>query len=88
MEGLVSFSYRITPGIAARLGYSLEYMIPLKVRDSGYDPSQAIDCLDSHIDVVWSESCRETYGGRALPSAAGDYRKVTHQIGLGIAITF
>lgn len=88
MEGLVSFSYRITQGIAARLGYSLEYMIPLKVRDSGYDPSRAIDCLDSHIDVVWSESCRETYGGRALPSAAGDYRKVTHQIGLGIEITF
>lgn len=88
LAGLVSFSYEITKGIKARLGYSLEYMIPLNVEDSGYDPSQAIACLDSHIDVVWSESCRATYGGRALPTAAGEYRKVTHQIGLGMEFTF
>lgn len=88
LEGLMSFSYQITNSIVARLGYALEYMIPLKIEKSGYDPSQAIACLESHIDVVWSESCRTTYSGRALPSAAGEYRKVTHQIGLGVEIKF
>lgn len=88
VSGLMSFSYRMPYGITARVGYSLEYMIPLTVKDSGYDPSLAIACLDSHIDVVWSQSCRATYGGKALPSAAGEYRKITHQVGLGLEIAF
>ncbi|MBU1068315.1 outer membrane protein transport protein [Myxococcota bacterium] len=88
IEALFSVSYQITDFLTARLGYALEYMIPLNVNESGYDPSAAQACLDSHIDVVWSEACRATYGGRALPTAAGEYRKVTHQIGLGLEFKF
>ncbi len=85
---LFSFSYRFGDFLTARLGYSLQYMLPLNVDDSGYDPTLARACLDSHIDVVWSEACRATYGGRAISSAAGTYRKITHQIGLGVEFTF
>lgn len=88
IELLFSVSYPVTDFLTARLGYALEYMIPLTVDESGYDPSLARACLDSHIDVVWSEACRDTYGGRALPTAAGKYRKITHQIGLGLEFKF
>lgn len=88
IELLFSVSYPVADFLTARLGYALEYMIPLTVEASGYDPSLARACLDSHIDVVWSEACRATYGGQALPTAAGDYRKISHQIGIGLEFKF
>ncbi len=86
---MLSTSFQIFKFLSIRLAYTLEYMIPITVKDSGFDPSIARTCLENHIDVAWCDECLQTMNnGKALPSAAGTYRKFTHQIGVGLHVTF
>ncbi|MBN2724545.1 MAG: outer membrane protein transport protein [Deltaproteobacteria bacterium] len=88
VELLLSSTFKVFSNMSIRLGYAVSYMFETDVSKSGYDPSLAIICLDNHIDVVWSQACRDTYAGKAMPTAAGVYNRITHQIGLGIELSF
>ncbi|MBU1221496.1 outer membrane protein transport protein [Myxococcota bacterium] len=87
-ELLLSFTFKLLKNMNLRFGYAISYMLPVEVKNSGFQPSLARTCLENHIDVVWSSACRDTYAGKALPSAAGNYSKITHQLGIGIDLKF
>ena len=71
------------------VAYSLSYMLPVTVENSGFDPQISRTCIDNHIDVAWCNECIETMNeGKALPTAAGKYKKYTHQIGIGASFKF
>lgn len=86
---MLSTSYQLFSFMKLQLAYTLEYMVPIKVERSGFTPSTARTCLETHIDVAWSSECRDTMNnGQALPSAAGSYTKLTHQFSLGLSMKF
>jgi long-subunit fatty acid transport protein len=88
LDLLLSSTFRIANFVNFRVSYGFEYMLPITVSDSGYDPRLATECLSSHIDVVWSSACRATYSGQALPTSAATYKKLTHTIGVGLDFKF
>ncbi|MBU1534287.1 outer membrane protein transport protein [Myxococcota bacterium] len=89
IDFMLSTSFKLFNFMTIRVAYTLEYMLPVTVKDSGFDPGLARTCLDNHIDVAWCDECLQTMNnGQALPSAAGTYRKLTHQIGVGLHVKF
>jgi long-subunit fatty acid transport protein len=89
IDFMLSTSFKVFDFITFRIAYSLEYMFPITIENSGFDPTISRTCLDNHIDVAWCGECLSTMNdGKSLPSAAGTYKKISHQIGFGIDIKF
>lgn len=65
-----------------QLSYGIAYSPTISVPQSEYDPRHRLDCIDSDYDYT-SAGCRETRTGYALPTAAGDYRRIDHALRLG-----
>ncbi len=65
-----------------QLSYGIAYSPTITVQDSEFDPRHRLDCIDSGYDYT-SAGCRETRNGYALPTAAGDYRRIDHAVRLG-----
>ncbi len=83
----VASTMNVSPSVDVHLAYGVAYMIPWDA-GRGFDPYAARQCLDSHIDLVWSEGCIKVNEGEALPAAAGHYSRITHQIGVGVMFKF
>jgi len=72
-------------GVDLRLGdhlvltgvYGLSVFLPVSPSDSAYDPLDRIRCVDQDFDL---DACAPAREGRALPTAAGSYRRFEHSL--------
>jgi long-subunit fatty acid transport protein len=72
---------RLAQNLVITAGYDLA-LHPARTADpSAFDPLAQLDCVDSGYDFDVCEAARE---GRALPTAAGRYRRLRHAVGLTI----
>ncbi len=72
---------RIAQNLVLTARYELGWH-PARTSDpSAFDPRAQLDCVDSGYDFDVCEAARE---GRALPSAAGRYRRMRHAAGLSL----
>ncbi len=81
-------SFEVFEFVNLKVGYGIDWMIPLNVENSGYDPNLARICIENHIDVVWCSECQDTYQGKAVSSGNGNYKRITHQVGIGVDFNF
>jgi long-subunit fatty acid transport protein len=80
-----SLTWRPHRSVGFTFGYGLGVSADVGADPSGYDPGYVVRCVEDHVDILWSESCRITREGRGLPTAAGRYLQVTHRLGLGVS---
>lgn len=73
---------RLANTVALTVGYALDLYLPRGVTDSAFKPSSQIACTQSGYDL---DTCEDARRGRALPTAAGDYSRVSHQISVGLS---
>ena len=71
--------------LAIGLGYSLGWTIPQDVGDGAISPSAQIDCNASGFDL---DTCEAVRDGRAIPSAAGSYRRLSHFLSATVSVDF
>lgn len=71
----------ISPSLALTLGYAFTLLLPVDTGTSAYTPSSlaACDAADHDLDV-----CTPVREGRAVPTAAGHYERMTHQLTVGL----
>jgi len=70
-----------------QLGYGIAYAPTTEVTDSAFDPRDRLTCIDSGFDYS-TDACRATRTGYAIPTAAGDYRRIDHAMRLGFRYEF
>jgi long-subunit fatty acid transport protein len=73
--------WRFGQHLVVGAGYDLTVFWPTDSEASAFDPRGRLDCIDSGYDYYRCEAVRD---GHALPSAAGAYRRLRHQLTLGI----
>jgi hypothetical protein len=71
--------------LAIGLGYSLGWYLPQDVGSSVISPSAQIDCNASGFDL---DTCAAVREGRAIPSAAGSYRRMSHFLSATVSVDF
>jgi long-subunit fatty acid transport protein len=74
--------YRVSPGWSLSLGGAASAMFPRETTDSAFTPSAQIDCVQSGYDLDACEPARE---GRAIPTAAGTYGRLSLSLMLGLS---
>ena len=67
------------------VGYTLALMLPRDVTTSAFSPSAAIACNAAQHDID-TPGCAAIRDGRAIPTAAGSYWRVSNQLTLGLGI--
>jgi hypothetical protein len=72
---------RISQHVAVQLGYDLSWFPEVNSTDSAFDPISRIECVESDFDF---DACREAREGRAVPTAAGKYRRLRHAMSLSL----
>jgi long-subunit fatty acid transport protein len=77
----VGGEYALLPSLKATFGYSLALLLPQDTGTSAFDPTQAAACRDSGFDL---DVCAPSRQGRAVPTAAGSYSRITHELVLGL----
>ncbi len=72
---------RMSTHMFLSLGYSLAYLLPQDVAPSAFSPSESSRCVASDFDLDICQAARE---GRAIPTAAGHYERLSHELLLGL----
>lgn len=68
---------RLGSSVVLALGYLVRWYPEQSVEGSAFDPDARLACVDSGFDL---DLCRAAREGRALPTAAGDYRRFDHAL--------
>lgn len=71
----------------AQLSYGIAISPTTVVENSAFDPRFRLDCIDSGYDYS-TRACQATRNGYALPTAAGEYRRIDHALRLGFRYEF
>jgi hypothetical protein len=66
---------RLSQHVVLQIGYDLSWFPEIDSVDSAFDPIARIDCVDSDFDF---DECGAARDGRAVPTAAGRYRRLRH----------
>lgn len=74
---------RIAPNLSLQLSYGVQVFSKVDVENSAYDPSFAIDCIDSGFDYT-SRGCTGLREGYGIPTAAGSYSRIQHALRIGL----
>jgi long-subunit fatty acid transport protein len=68
-------------------GYALEWMLPVSVDNSVFDPSAAAACAQTQGDLR-APSCQARRVGQARPTAAGRYTMLRHTLAFVATVSF
>lgn len=68
---------RLGPSFVLALSYLFSWYPEQSSTDSAFDPLARLACVESGFDL---ELCRPAREGRAVPTAAGDYRRFDHAV--------
>lgn len=71
----------ISPSLALTIGYGFTYLLPVDTGASAYTPSSLGACAAANHDL---DVCTPVREGRAVPTAAGRYERMTHQLTVGL----
>lgn len=74
---------RIASSWMLELAYGLQYFPEVQVERSAYDPRLQAACVASGYDYD-THACRAVREGYAIPTAAGDYARLSHAFRLGL----
>jgi len=69
--------------VVVQLSYGLQYFPTVGVAQSAFDPRDRVACVDGGFDYA-TTACANVRSGYAIPTAAGDYRRIEHSLRLGI----
>ena len=72
---------RLSQHWVVQLGYDLSWFPQVNSSDSAFDPIARLECVDSDYDF---DQCRAAREGRAVPTAAGSYRRLRHSMSLSL----
>ncbi|MBI4511456.1 MAG: hypothetical protein HY698_17620 [Deltaproteobacteria bacterium] len=76
---------KISPRTKLTVGYSLAVLADQDVSRSAFQPSAWDTCASSGFDL---DSCASVREGRALPTAAGTYSRMTHSLHAAIGLAW
>jgi hypothetical protein len=68
-------------------GYALEWMLPVSVDNSVFDPSAAAACAQAQGDLR-APACQARRAGQARPTAAGRYTMLRHTLAFVATVSF
>jgi len=71
----------ISDHVVIQLGYDLSWFPEVDSSESAFDPVARVACVDSDYDFA---SCQAVREGRAVPTAAGRYRRLRHGVTLSL----
>jgi len=74
---------RLAPTWILELAYGVQYFPEVQVETSAYDPRFQLACIASGFDYD-TRACRSVREGYAIPTAAGDYSRLSHAFRLGL----
>jgi hypothetical protein len=74
---------RISPSWSMQLSYGLQVFSGVSVTRSDYDPRFALDCAANNFDFS-TRGCVAVREGYAIPTAAGDYSRLSHSLRVGL----
>lgn len=69
--------------LVLQASYGLTWFPDAESSDSVFDPLARLDCVDSDYNFF---ECRALRDGRAIPTAAGNYRRFSHALALSLRI--
>jgi hypothetical protein len=75
---------RVANGLALVVGERLGLYLPQDVPASAFTPSAQIACNASGYDLE-SDACAAARVGRAVPTAAGSYKRIDNELTLGLS---
>lgn len=73
----------ISDRLLLAVGYGLTWYPKVDVNDSAFDPLARISCVDMQLDL---DACEAAGQGRAVPTAAGVYRRLQHAFTLALRL--
>jgi hypothetical protein len=72
---------RVSQHVVLQLGYDLSWFPEVTSDQSAFDPIARLDCVDSGYDF---DRCGAARDGRAVPTAAGTYRRLRHAMSFSL----
>ena len=92
-SNVAGVNFTMTTGAELRLGghlvlslsYGLSWFPGVTAVTSVFDPISRLECIDSGFDI---DTCRTTAEGRGIPTAAGDYGRLSHALRTGLRYDF
>jgi len=72
---------RLSQHVVLQLGYDLSWFPEVRSTDSAFDPMARLACVDSDYNF---DRCGAARDGRAIPTAAGSYRRLRHSASLAL----
>jgi long-subunit fatty acid transport protein len=85
---LVAVTWRPHKLVGLYLGYSVTLALESEVTESGFDPRYATGCVEDQVDILWSDNCKRVADGKGIPTAAGSYWQMVHQLGVGVSFDY
>jgi hypothetical protein len=75
LSAIVGAELEISDRIMIGAGYGITWYPKVDVKDSAFDPLARLRCVDQQLDL---DACEAAGAGRAVPTAAGVYRRLQH----------
>jgi hypothetical protein len=72
----VGVQFRVAPQLLLQLTYGLQLFQSVDVTDSAFDPRGRLSCFDSGFNYE-NEGCASVRNGYGIPTAAGDYSRIS-----------
>jgi long-subunit fatty acid transport protein len=87
IEPILATEFSLGRHLRLETAYALEWMLPVSVDHSVFDPSAAVACTQAQGDLT-APSCQARRAGQARPSAAGRYTMLRHTLALMATVSF
>ncbi len=87
IEPMVASEFSLGRHLRLAGGYALEWMLPVTVDHSVFDPSAAATCAQAQGDLN-APSCQARRAGQARPTAVGRYTLLRHTLAVTATVSF
>jgi long-subunit fatty acid transport protein len=87
IETITALIWQVSKPFALRIGYGFSWIPSVNSEQSRFAPSAMVECVDKRYDID-EPVCDIAGAGRALPSAAGRYGFMSHELGGSLTLSW
>jgi long-subunit fatty acid transport protein len=87
IEPILASEFSLGRHLRLEAAYALDWMLPVTVDNSVFDPSAAAACVQAQGDLA-APSCQARRRGQARPTAVGRYTMLRHTLALMATVSF
>ena len=86
IDAFAALAWTLGP-ITLRFGYGVSWMPEVDTQSSDFDAAEMVSCVDAFYNVELP-ACTNAAAGRGLASAAGSYRRWSHQLSTSLGVSW